>query len=192
MKPEGLVLIRSEWLVASIPFHNEALDLIRRLHYSKGGPNTSTYRHGLYANSGLLLGDPIGVALWIPPTRGAAETVSENWQGVLSLSRLCASPDAPKNAASFLLSASMRMIDRARWPVLLTYADTAQGHTGAIYKAANWECLGPVAAGDTRTDSEGRQCGRKRGQRTFTRGEMIQRGYEQNAQADKIKFIHRA
>jgi len=33
----------------------------------------------------------------------------------------------------------MSMLDRKTWPVLLTYADTGQGHTGAIYLATGWE-----------------------------------------------------
>jgi hypothetical protein len=192
VKPEGLVLIKADWLVASVPFHNEAEAFIRQHHYSHSAPNTSTYRHGLYRNEGLMVGDPLGIALWIPPTRTAAETVCENWQGVLALSRLACHPDCPKNAASFLGSASMRMIDRARWPVLLTYADSAEGHTGAIYRAMNFEYLGEVEAGDVWLDREGRQCGRKRGQNTFTKGEMIAMGFTEKEAAVKHKFVHRA
>jgi hypothetical protein len=31
------------------------------------------------------------------------------------------------------------LIDRTRWPVLLTYSDEGQGHTGYVYKCSGWE-----------------------------------------------------
>lgn len=152
-----------EWEVAPVRFHPEAVAFLRSHHYAKGAANTSTYRHGLYRAEGLMLGELMGVALWIPPTRAAAETVADDWRGVLCLSRLCVHPDAPKNAASYLLGRSMRLINRKAWHTLLTYADTGKGHTGAIYKATNWTSLGPVPAGDTWVDADGVQRGRKRG-----------------------------
>ncbi len=84
----------------------------------------------------------------------------------------------------------MRLIDRDRWPVLLTYADTALGHTGAIYRATNWTCDGEVSAGDTWTDVEGRQAGRKRGPRSLTVAEMVEAGYTRRSAAPKIRFRH--
>lgn len=86
----------------------------------------------------------------------------------------------------------MRMIDRDRWPVLLTFADTALGHTGAIYRATNWECDGPVSAGDVWVDSNGRRMGRKRGPRTFTAPEMVANGFRMLPSDPKIRFVHRA
>lgn len=95
------------------------------------------------------------------------------------------------NAASFLLGRSMRLIDRARWPVLLTYADTAHGHTGAIYLATNWECLGETKAGDTWVDPDGRQVGRKRGAFSYTRADAERMGWRRMPSMPKIKFVHR-
>lgn len=180
----------AEWTVEPLD-HREVLACLERWHYARGGPNTSTYRHGLYSQ-GFKLGDPYGVTLWLPPTRRAAESVAgEEWRGVLALSRLACAPEAPRNAASFLLGRSMALIDRSRWPVLLTYADTALGHTGAIYRATNWTCLGEVRAGDVWIDAEGRQAGRKRGGRSLTFAEMLSAGYTRKPAAPKVKFIHR-
>lgn len=162
-------LATKDWQVFSLPQHGEAVAFLRAVHYGKGAPNTSTYRHGLY-RAGVLVGDLMGVALWIPPTRAAAASVDEQWTGVLALSRFAVHPEAPKNAASYLLAASMRHIDRHRWPTLLTYADTAHGHTGAIYRATNWECLGETPAGDVWVDRGGVQRGRKRGGADATKG----------------------
>ena len=181
----------SEWDVWTVPSHGEAVAFLRSHHYAKSAPNTSTYRHGIYPVG--LFGRLAGVALWIPPTKAAAQVVAgDDWQGVLSLSRLAIEPDMPTNAASFLLGRSMRLIDRDRWPVLVTYADTAQGHTGAIYRATNWMCDGEVPAGDTWVMPDGSQCGRKRGGRTLTAAEMRAIGAERSASLPKIRFRHDA
>ncbi len=183
----------SDWEVRSIQHHAEARHLCQLWHYAGGTPNTSTYRHGLYRTGILLHGEALGVALWIPPTRSAAECIAgEGWTGVLALSRLVVDPDLPTNGASFLLGRSMRLIDRTRWPILVTYADTGRGHTGAIYKATNWTCDGPVPAGDTWTTPDGVMMGRKRGGRTRTVAEMAAAGLVRNPAMPKIRFVHRA
>lgn len=179
-----------EWLVQSVPNHGEVVRFLREQHYAKGAPNTSTYRHGLYRDECILVGELMGVALWIPPTKAAAMTVSDDWRGVLALSRFCIHPAAPKNAASYLLGRSMRLIDRTTWHTLLTYADTAQGHTGGIYKATNWRCLGETPAGDVWIDGAGVQRGRKRGGHTLTVAEMTALGFVKQPQLPKIKFVH--
>lgn len=140
-------LRRADWTVAPTE-HRTAVRLVETWHYSKSAPNTSVARHGLYRRSdAALTGDPYGVAMWMPPTRAAGESIAgEHWRNVLNLSRLAVAPDLPTNAASYLLGASMRLIDRTRWPVLVTYADTALGHTGAIYLATNWTRQGETKA----------------------------------------------
>lgn len=180
-----------EWEVRGIPEHSEAVQLVELWHYSRSAPNTSTYRHGIYP-VGDWLAWPFGAAIWIPPTRAAAQTVSDDPNAVLCLSRLVVAPDVPSNGASFLLGRSMRLIDRERWPVLLTYADTAQGHTGAIYKATNWECLGPSPAGDVWVDNRGTQRGRKRGGKNLSAADMREIGFVRAPSMPKIKFVHRA
>lgn len=189
MTDSGFTLRKADWLVQDLPFHATAVRFLEEHHYAKGAPNTSTYRHGLYRNA-ILVGDLMGVALWIPPTRGAAETVNPDWKKVLCLSRFCIHPNAPKNAASFLLGRSMALIDRRAWPTFLTYADTVKGHTGAIYKATNWTCLGAVPAADVWVNGDGVQRGRKRGGLTLTRAEMKALGFTLLPQLPKIKYVH--
>ncbi len=194
MKPPGTVLRASDFMVQSVPTHGEVIGLLRRWHYARGGPNTSTYRHGLYRSDPAMapfVGELVGVALWIPPTRRAAESVAgQDWGGVLCLSRLAIAPEVGTNGASFLLGRSMRLIDRCRWPWLLTYADANMGHTGAIYRATNWTDMGDTAAGDTWLTPEGRQVGRKRGGHTYVAAEMVAAGLTLSPRATKRKFVH--
>lgn len=133
-------LRKTEWEVRDASF-SEGKDLVRRYHYSKGGSNTFVYLHGLYKKGSDQLA---GVAWWLPPTRVACESVNRAlWTKVLSLTRLVVHPEVPRNACSFLLGRSIKLIQRdKRFVSLVTYADESQGHTGAIYLASNWTYMG--------------------------------------------------
>jgi hypothetical protein len=182
-------LRRAEWRVERVP-HPEAVAVIRTWHYSRSAPNTGQ-THGLYRRAEYPMAPLSGAALWLPPTKRAGEAVAgEGWPGVLSLSRLVVDPAAPRNAASFLLSASMRLLDRDRWPVLLTFADTRHGHTGAIYKATGWELDAETDAGSYWVSADGRQVGRKRGKRNLRAADLRAAGYVEHRSV-KLRFVHR-
>lgn len=147
--------------------------LIERHHYAGGVANTATACHGLVHRRTLTTQ---GVAWWIPPTRGAALAHWDQPDEVLCLSRMVILPGAPTNAATFLMMRSVALID-ARWKCLLAYADTEQGHTGGIYKAAGWEDRGLSEPTDVWIDSRGRRVARKAGPKTRTHKEMRRLGY---------------
>ena len=182
-------LHKSDWYVRAVSLEL-AQRLVRMYHYAKGGANTGTYVHGLFRQGAYLESDCRGVAWWMPPTMGAAKaTYPENPNGVLCLSRVVIVPDMPTNSASFLVGRSMQMIDRERWPCLVTYADEWRGHTGGIYRATNWTYCGftqpePVFV------LAGRMISRKAGPKTRTRADMAELGAECVGSFRKHKFIH--
>lgn len=55
---------------------------------------------------------------------------------VLELNRLAINSNAPKNSASFLVGRSLRLLPEDR--IIVSYADTAQGHVGYVYQSTNW------------------------------------------------------
>lgn len=188
MKPEGAVLRRGEWTVTTVPLAT-CHRLVGQWHYAGIGSNTATYRHGLIRQNDRYA--CWGVAWWIPPTRSAAEASWEgDWRSVLSLSRLVIVPDAPINAASYLISASVRLIAAdGRYRCLITYADTMRGHTGAIYRATNWTYLGLTAPEAAFVEeSSGHLVARKAGPRTRTRDEMAALGYRNVGSYAKHKY----
>lgn len=183
----------AEWTVRPCG-RSDVVPLLELHHYARGAANTCVASHGLYRVDEGVLGQPYGGALWMPPTVRAAQAIAgegEDWRGVLVLSRLVVAPDVPANGASFLLGASMRLLDRDRWPILATYADTRHGHTGAIYRATNWCCDGEVKAGDVWIGPDGEQRGRKRGRRNLSAAEMRAAGFERAPAAPKLRFTHR-
>jgi hypothetical protein len=179
-------LKKTEWMVMETPLKT-AQEMVAKYHYAGGGSNTGTYVHGLFSKEDFGL---FGVAWWIPPTKSAANaSFPGRWREVLALSRVAISPRAPKNSASYLVGASMRLIDRDRWPCLITYADKWQGHTGAIYRATNWEYLGLTAPEPTWI-LNGRMVSRKAGPVTRTKAEMELIGARMIGRFAKHKFRH--
>jgi hypothetical protein len=158
---------------------------IRDYHYSKGCSNTHVYMHGLF-KEGVL----VGVAQWLPPTRVAAESVNpENWRRVIALSRLVIHPDVPTNGASFLLGRSIRLIkSEGKWVSLVTYADEFMKHSGAIYRATNWEFVGEMKGSPRWEDADGKQVSRK-ATKTRTNAEMRSLGLVNVGTFGKRKFV---
>ena len=186
-------LRKREWIVRECHL-DLAQQLVRRFHYAAGGSNTAVLTCGLWRVGEWLDADCYGATWWLPPTKTAGASVCpENPQGVLALSRVVCRPDRPENSCSFLIRHSMRFVDRARWPVLLSYADCWRGHEGAIYKAladAGWQEDGYSKPERTYVKN-GRMKSRKAGHRTRTHGEMLALGYECVGAFRRKRFVNR-
>lgn len=160
--------------------------MVEKYHYSGGASNTATDIHTLHR-----AGEPevLGVAWWLPTTKVAAMSVSSDWRRVVALTRLVIHPEVPSNAASFLLGAAMRQIRlEGRWTTLVTYADEGEGHTGAIYRATNWEYLGKTKPAVRYRHPDGTIQSKKRGPKTFSHAEMIGMGFTVEGPFAKHKF----
>jgi hypothetical protein len=180
-------LRKADWAVRPVPIA-VARRIVEENHYAAGASNTATALHGLFRAGEIFDEQCVGVAWWIPPTRSAAEaTFPENWQSVLCLSRLVILPGIPKNACTFLLARSRRLIDAKRWPCRVTYADDWRGHTGAIYRADNWTYCGKTKPERTYLIN-GRMTARKAGGKTRTHAEMLALGAEFVGTYAKHKF----
>lgn len=170
-------LKKADWEVHPVGI-GVARRLVEKEHYAAGASNTAVYLHGLFHKGDIFDEQCVGVAWWLPPTKSAGlATYPVNAHGVLCLSRLAIEPFVPKNAATFLLSRSRKLIDRLVWPCLVTYADKWRGHSGAIYKADNWEYMGETKPMPCYVIN-GRLTARKAGPRTRTHAEMLALGAE--------------
>ena len=113
-------------------------DMCERYHGYGGAGNNATYAFCV-----MEQGLPVAAFSWQPPPPGAASSVCpEAPQGVLSLSRMVAVPKEMRslNHISKPLRRQMRqMIDRTRWPVLVTFSDESLGHTGHVYRCSGWQ-----------------------------------------------------
>jgi hypothetical protein len=117
---------------------SDVRQLCERYHGYGSAGGAAVYCFGVFEDDKLVAG-----YAWQPPPPGAARAVCpEAPQGVLALSRMVAVPkkDRRLNHISKPLRRQMRnLIDRSRWPVLLTYSDEGQGHTGHVYKCSGWQ-----------------------------------------------------
>jgi hypothetical protein len=181
-------LRKEDWVVRNVDVQIAAR-LVQDYHYCGGAPNTRTYLHGLFRRGEDFFDEQcLGVAWWLPPILNAAKaTYPTNPAGVLALSRLAIAPEVPNNAASFLLARSRKLLDRERWPALVTFADTSQGHTGAIYRADNWDYVGETSKEPLYVIGR-RIVSRKIGAVTRTHAEMLAIGATVVGRYSKHKF----
>lgn len=191
----GMTRLRAgEWEVRSHPTKEarrlvfpEARALVAALHYSGGTSNIATDLHTLHERGGDGV---LGVAWWLPTTKNAAISVAgDDWRRCVALSRLAIDPSVPPNACSFLLGRAVRSLRaEGRWTTLVTWADEGEGHTGAIYRATNWEYLGRTKPALRYRGPDGRLMSRKRGPKTLSHAEMLAWGYTAEGPFAKHKF----
>jgi hypothetical protein len=116
----------------------EVRELCERYHGYQSAGGVAVYCFGVYEQQRM-----VAAYSWQPPSPGAARAVCpEAPYAVLALSRMVAVPKEERelNHVSRPLKRQMRqLIDRTRWPVLVTYSDEGQGHTGHVYKCSGWE-----------------------------------------------------
>lgn len=181
-------LRREHWIVRPVALQT-ARRMVKQYHYARGGSNTAVACFGLFHRERVFWdADCYGVTWWLPPIRAAAITVlPDDPDNVLALSRMVIHPGAPRNAATFLLARSVKLLP-PRWRALVTYADTWRGHTGGVYRAANWTYVGETQPEPTFILNN-RQISRKAGDRTYTLHEMEMRGAEMMGRYSKHKFV---
>jgi hypothetical protein len=100
-------------------------------HYAKRWPSIS-HAFGLFRDSELLGVCTYGKPSSAPLRSGIAgpEFAKYVWE----LNRLCC--ENTKHNASFLVAHSLRQLPKPA--IVVSYADTAQGHLGIVYQAANF------------------------------------------------------
>jgi hypothetical protein len=104
-------------------------------HYAKRMCPIS-YAFGVYRDTQL-----IGVVTYGTPVSSSLRigVCGDKWiNNVIELNRLCCKNE--KNVASFLVGRSLKMLPKPS--VVVSYADTEQGHVGYVYQATNFVYTG--------------------------------------------------
>ena len=114
----------------------EAVPWLLQKHYAKRLPMIM-YAYGLYKDN-ILVGI---VTYGLPGSPMVARGIcgSEHEKKVLELNRLCLLNNE-KNESSFLVANSMKLLPKPS--IVISYADTGQGHVGYVYQACNFIYLG--------------------------------------------------
>ena len=111
-------------------------------HYSKTCPPCK-YIFGAFYNNFL-----IGIIAFGQP---AMRNQSQCYNAVLELRRLCLIDKAPKNSESRFISVALKLLRKKGIKGnIISLADPEHGHTGMIYRAANFKYLGLERGGGSR------------------------------------------
>lgn len=126
---------RRKWPLPVRADRETVLPLFERFH-GYGGMSGAGEIWAAFEN-----GEAVAAWTWQPPPFGAAKAVCPSFsQAVLSLSRMVAVPKAER---TWHLSKPLRWlmrhgIDRSRYPVLVTWSDEGEGHSGHVYVCSGW------------------------------------------------------
>jgi len=118
-------------------------DFIEHWHYSKSINGCITdYCYALYDEHNVMKG-----ALFYGKLAMANQwkRFTDSPEKLIELRRLCCVDDTPKNAESFLIGRSIRLLSHS-WggELIVSYADKEFGHCGTIYKASNFKMVGEI------------------------------------------------
>jgi len=106
------------------------------IHYASRWPSIS-HAFGLFEHNELVGICTFGSPASAPLRTGIAG--KENSSRVIELNRLCLLNNK-KNEASMLIAKCLR--DLAKGTIVVSFADTAQGHFGYVYQACNFRYFG--------------------------------------------------
>jgi hypothetical protein len=106
------------------------------IHYAKRWPSIS-YAFGLFRDGHLCGVITYGTPPSAPLRRGIAG--DKHKTDILELNRLCLK-DNMENEASTLIGRSLKLLPKGK--IVVSFADTSQGHTGIVYQATNFSYRG--------------------------------------------------
>lgn len=122
-------------LTVGVLCKRRAAALVVEHHYLHRKPGMS-FAFGLFAGA-----EVVGVCTFgVPPSRHLQKSLCPSDPGkVIELNRLWVSDTMPRNTESWFVSRALRALP----PLLVvSYADTAAGHNGTVYRALNFNYAG--------------------------------------------------
>ena len=97
---------------------------------------------GILQCFGMLYGGRVVGAAVIGAPRHEAK-----YPGAIDIRRMACVDESPRNSESYFISRIIKWIRKnTDATCVLSYSDLTQGHSGTIYKAANFECVGETSA----------------------------------------------
>lgn len=115
--------------------YREAIDMMVEHHYlHRKAP--ASYCFGLFDEFGSIVG---AITYGIPasPTLVNGLAGPDEAEHVIELTRLWIADITPKNAESFLIGNSLKLLP-AEKDIVVSFAEIGAGHVGTVYQATNW------------------------------------------------------
>ena len=131
-----------EYEIHQIPNRN-AQEMIVENHYlHRKAP--AMFSYGLFDKTGFMVGC---VIYGKPASPSLCKGVAgeDESQNVIELTRLWIADITPKNAESFLIGNTLKMLPK-QYDIIVSYAEIGAGHSGTVYQATNWIYTGLSSA----------------------------------------------
>jgi len=122
----------TDYTIERIPYQM-ATELIVAKHYlHRKAPISMAF--GMFDQSGQIVGV---VTYGVPASSTLLKGVcgEDEASNVYELNRLWVDDSVPKNGESYLIGNTLGLLDKE---IVVSYADTSQGHVGVVYQASNW------------------------------------------------------
>lgn len=121
------------YTVRLIPKEQTHIWLLKK-HYAHRIPSIS-YAYGLFDGKMILQGI---CTYGSPPSHALVVGIlgGEYIDDILELNRLCVNEGLTANSLSYFVSRTLKLLPRIK--IIVSYADTSQGHVGYIYQACNF------------------------------------------------------
>jgi len=102
------------------------------------------YSYGLFDEMGQMIGC---IVYGKPASPSLCKGVAgpEESDKVLELTRLWIADITPKNAESYLIGNTLKMLPKT-YDIIVSYAEIGAGHSGTVYQATNWLYTGLSSA----------------------------------------------
>lgn len=113
----------------------EANEVVVRNHYlHRKGP--TSYAFGLFDDLGTLVGV---ITYGTPASPSLCKGIAgeDEAKSVIELTRLWIADITPKNAESFLIGNSLKLLPSDK-NIVVSFAEIRAGHVGTVYQATNW------------------------------------------------------
>ena len=118
-----------------------ALNIVIKNHYlHRVAPCSKAF--GIFEKGGFFGGILKGVVCYgVPAYNPILKSIcgKEEMNNVYELTRLWIDDSVPKNGESFLISNSLKKLDKE---IIISYADSSYDHLGIIYQSSNWHFIG--------------------------------------------------
>ena len=121
-----------KWLIKEIPYALAMETVVKNHYLHRKCPCSHAY--GLFDENGKLRGCVVyGVSCSSTLLKGICG--EDEMQNVYELNRLWVADDVPKNGERYLISHTLKKLDKE---IVVSFADTSQGHIGYVYQATNF------------------------------------------------------
>jgi hypothetical protein len=123
-----------DYEIHAIPYRHAMAMVVEHHYLHRRAP--ASFCYGLFESSGQMVGT---IVYGKPASPSLCNGIAgpEESSRVIELTRLWIADMTPKNAESFLIGNSLKMLPD-EFDIVVSFAEIGAGHVGTVYQATNW------------------------------------------------------